>query len=58
MKARPESQHRPPTLDDASRKPYSAPAILSREKLEVFAVVCSPPGKGDPAACPAGPINS
>jgi hypothetical protein len=41
-----------------SRKPYRAPAIVSSEKLEVFAVVCSPPGKGDPAACPSGPINS
>ena len=58
MKARPEFEQDSPRSTAAPRKPYAAPMILSTEKLEVFAVVCSPPGKGDPAACPGGPINS
>jgi hypothetical protein len=43
-----------------SRKPYAAPAILSREPLEVMAAICSPhpPAKSNPGLCPSGPINS
>lgn len=42
------------------RKPYAPPKIISREALEVAAVVClpSPPAKGDVATCPIGPITS
>jgi hypothetical protein len=58
MKARPDLEQPATSHLEEPRKRYGAPAILSREKLEVFAVVCSPPGKADPAACPSGPINS
>jgi hypothetical protein len=43
-----------------SRRPYSAPRILSREPLESVAAVCAPapPAKGTPGLCPSGPISS
>ena len=43
-----------------TRKPYQRPEILSREPLEAMAAVCapSPPAKGNPGACPQGPISS
>jgi hypothetical protein len=42
------------------RRPYRAPRILSREPLESVAAVCAPapPAKGNPGACPSGPISS
>jgi hypothetical protein len=40
------------------RRPYRRPEILSREQLEAIAAVCSPIGKSNPGACPAGPISS
>ncbi len=50
------------TPKDASgpKRPYEPPRILSREPLEAVAAVCSPspPAKGNPGACPSGPIAS
>lgn len=42
------------------KRPYEPPRILFHEPLEALAVACtpSPPGKGDPGACPNGPISS
>lgn len=43
----------------SEKKPYVRPQILSRESLEAVAVVCTQPSsKGDPGACPGGPLNS
>lgn len=42
----------------ADRKSYSKPAILSRERLEALAVVCSPPSKATTIECPSGTITS
>jgi hypothetical protein len=42
----------------ADRKPYRKPEILSRERLEALAVVCSPPSKIDVISCPNGQITS
>lgn len=46
--------------EEAPRKPYVPPQILSREPLEVMASVCAPtpPAKGNPGFCPSGPISS
>lgn len=43
-----------------AKRPYEPPRILSREPLEAVAAVCSPapPAKGNPGACPSGPIAS
>ena len=41
----------------SERKPYRPPRIVSREKLELVAVVCVT-GKTDVATCPMGPIGS
>ncbi len=41
-----------------SRKPYRRPRILSRERLEFVAGICTPSGKADPGSCPTGPITS
>ena len=45
---------------ETPRKPYEAPAIVSREPLEAMAVKCSPspPAKANPGLCPLGPISS
>ncbi len=40
------------------RRPYRKPEVLSRERLEALAVVCSPPSKADPVSCPNGQITS
>ncbi len=40
------------------RKPYRRPRILSRERLEFVAAICTPSGKADPGSCPSGPITS
>jgi|HubBroStandDraft_3_1064219.scaffolds.fasta_scaffold03474_1 hypothetical protein len=42
------------------RRPYQRPQILFREPLEAMASVCAPhpPAKGNPGACPSGPISS
>jgi len=49
-----------PRKDGLPRRPYEPPRILSREPLEAVAAVCSPapPAKGNPGACPSGPIAS
>ena len=54
----PEEKASPPGA--TPKRPYQAPKILYREKLEVMAAVCtpSPPAKANPGACPTGPINS
>jgi hypothetical protein len=43
-----------------AKRPYERPRILFREPLETLAAVCapSPPAKGNPLACPSGPISS
>jgi hypothetical protein len=43
-----------------AKRPYERPRILSREPLEAVAAVCAPapPAKGNPGACPQGPIAS
>lgn len=43
---------------DRERRPYERPRVLSRERLEAVAAICSPPGKADPGSCPTGPIGS
>jgi hypothetical protein len=50
----------PSRSPSAPRRPYEPPRILSREPLEAVAAVCSPapPAKGNPGACPSGPIAS
>ena len=54
-----EQTKRPTTEAERARRPYVKPQVLSRESLEAVAVVCSGPGaKGDPIACPGGPLNS
>ena len=42
------------------KKPYVPPAVIYREPLEAVAAVCAPapPAKGNPGACPSGPISS
>jgi hypothetical protein len=48
------------TKSHRERKRYESPRILSRERLEAMAGICSPrpPAKGNPGVCPSGPINS
>jgi hypothetical protein len=45
-------------LKPEGRKSYSKPEILSRERLEALAVVCSPPSKATTIECPSGTITS
>jgi hypothetical protein len=41
------------------KRPYRRPEIISRERLEAVAVVCTDAtSKADPYACPSGPLNS
>lgn len=40
------------------RRTYRPPVTLSRERLEVLAVVCSFPGKTDPLLCSIGQLMS
>ena len=44
----------------SQKQVYETPRILSRETLEGVAALCtpSPPAKGNPGACPSGPISS
>lgn len=44
----------------SQKQTYEAPRVLSRETLEGVAALCtpSPPAKGNPGACPSGPISS
>lgn len=44
----------------APKLPWERPRVLFREPLETLAAVCqpSPPAKGSPGTCPAGPISS
>ncbi len=46
--------------EQAERKSYTPPRILSREPLEAMAAICrpTPPSKANAGACPHGPINS
>jgi hypothetical protein len=56
-----KNQPQEPRLEDATKRlPYEQPRILSREPLEAVASVCAPhpPAKGNPGACPSGPISS
>lgn len=50
----------PSRAETSSKRPYERPRILSREPLEAVAAVCAPapPAKGNPGACPSGPISS
>lgn len=54
-----ESRDDTPRLRDErrARRPYEPPRVLSRERLEALAVLCST-GKVDGGSCPAGPIQS
>ena len=56
----PRSDAAPTDSTRRDRKPYETPRVLFREPLEVLATVCSPapPAKGNPVACPIGPISS
>ena len=47
-----------PGKSNNGRKPYRKPEVLSSEHMEIIAAVCVAPGKANPGACPAGPINS
>ena len=52
-------QHRDEAAPEPPRRPYSAPRILSRERLEAMAATCLQPGsKPDPILCPSGPLQS
>ena len=45
--------------ETSGRKPYQAPRIVYREPLEAVATACTAPtSKGNPAACPLGPVSS
>ncbi len=48
------------TAQGASRRPYVAPRIVSREPLEAAANICNPAfgGKGDISICFGGTLNS
>jgi hypothetical protein len=60
MRSGPSHPHKPSDVTGTRRKPYERPRILSRETLEAVAAVCAPtpPAKGNPGACPSGPISS
>ena len=54
-----QSKSKPAGGNPAKTKVYEAPRIIHREPLEAVATACtSETAKGDPAACPTGPINS
>jgi hypothetical protein len=46
--------------EESERKPYEPPRIIYREPLEAVAAACTPEGsaKGNPGACPIGPVSS
>ncbi|MDH3653517.1 MAG: hypothetical protein OEN21_04565 [Myxococcales bacterium] len=45
--------------EGSKREPYEPPRIVYREPLEAVAVACTTAGaKGNPGACPIGPISS
>jgi hypothetical protein len=47
------------TADKPAKKPYEPPRILSRERLEAVAGVCSGgTSKTNSIQCPSGPIAS
>lgn len=52
-----ENDPKKDNINASTKEAYEAPKIVYREPLEAVAVVCNP-GKGTPAVCPAGPINS
>jgi hypothetical protein len=52
----PTSHQRPEA--PSQRKPYRKPEVLSHERLEALAIVCSPPSKADIINCPSGQITS
>jgi hypothetical protein len=45
-------------LRTEGRKRYEKHAILSRERLEALAVICSPPSKATTTSCGSGTITS
>ena len=53
----PANSDRSPKRDGA-KKAYRRPEILSIEKMEIVAAVCTYPGKADLISCPSGPISS
>lgn len=53
-----EESVRAPSGQRPKRKPYQAPAILHRDRLEFMAATCTPPAKSDAISCPAGPVSS
>jgi hypothetical protein len=45
--------------ETAEREAYEAPRIVYREPLEAVATACTAgTSKGNPAACPIGPVSS
>ncbi len=49
-----------PENENQSREPYETPKVVYREPLEAVATTCTPapPAKGNPGACPTGPVSS
>ncbi len=50
----------PDNRGNPEKKPYAAPRVVFRERIEAIAAVCAPapPAKGNPGQCPSGPISS
>lgn len=45
--------------EESTREPYEPPRIVYREPLETVAAACTAQtSKGNPGACPTGPILS
>ncbi len=45
--------------ESGARRPYEPPRIVYREPLEAVATACTAStSKGNPGACPIGPISS
>jgi hypothetical protein len=49
---------RTPNSGPGAKKVYRRPEILSIEKMEIVAAVCTYPGKANLAMCSSGPISS
>lgn len=46
-------------VESAEREPYEPPRIVYREPLEAVATACTAANsKGNPGACPIGPVSS
>ncbi len=45
--------------ESGARRPYEPPRIVYREPLEAVATACTAStSKGNPGACPIGPVSS